>query len=676
MLALKADSKGHDAVAHKRLPSPAGPVAWLQQKVGNRESGRLLAPQASEFGGQPGVPPLVSQVLISPGQAIDNRTRAMMAWRFGQDLGRVRIHADAQAGESARLLQSEAYTVGRDIAFAPGKYQPETIAGRQLLAHELTHVVQQRGTTTASSLQPRLTMQASSGPAEDQARRVAGEVGTAVAPAGATAFGLVQIGGAATLQRADPRAVTLTTHLGVTPRTGIQFWPRNVKDTRVGPVSAQGGLLGGGMSQLKVIIGANLTLNALAAELRALWLTATPFTPPGALAPLPLDVVSQNELAQALLVYNQTYLPVPAMTNWRAGLRFPLPVDIDEGTGMATLHPLLIRSLATAFDPAWTPLLARRAATTTVAPAATLAADVTAFLAREPTASARGIELAARALSNTVADLAFIRASLSRLGATSFDVALSFMDNMVNREIQLLAAQREGAALLAILRTILAAPPPVRTAARKASLDRANLMLGLVAGALAAAPPVATHGRPEKTVTIDTVKLNGSTHTPSTDVAIANAIFAQCNVRISHRVNATATRAETLGWLGGDNDLQAQQLCAVATAEETALVLGATPRFGLGGRFRAFFPATISGIGGSRGFSWPLTCGPIPAKQNMVIVQNAGTERTLAHEIGHVLLNSVAHQPAATQNVMVPTADAPLAEGFTDADCATIYANA
>ncbi|MFX8805525.1 hypothetical protein ABTM67_20405, partial [Acinetobacter baumannii] len=64
------------------------------------------------------------------------------------------------------------------------------------------------------------------------------------------------------------------------------------------------------MSRLSVIIGENMTLHMLALELLPLWTTATPFTPPGAAAPLPLDIVTADQLAQALLVYNQTYLEV------------------------------------------------------------------------------------------------------------------------------------------------------------------------------------------------------------------------------------------------------------------------------------------------------------------------------------------------------------------------------
>lgn len=65
----------------------------------------------------------------------------------------MRVHADAPAAESARALNARAYTVGRDIVFAPGTYQPETAAGRWLLAHELTHVAQQAQSAPGAWLQ-------------------------------------------------------------------------------------------------------------------------------------------------------------------------------------------------------------------------------------------------------------------------------------------------------------------------------------------------------------------------------------------------------------------------------------------------------------------------------------------------------------------------------------------
>jgi hypothetical protein len=107
-----------------------------------------------------------------------------------------------------------------------------------------------------------------------------------------------------------------------------------------------------------------------------------------------------------------------------------------------------------------------------------------------------------------------------------------------------------------------------------------GLMFGPVAGVAAQPPPIATRARPEKTVTIDTVKLDGSTHNPETDVEIANAIFAQCNVRLAHGVNATAANAETTGWLGGNTDLASAPVCGVATAEQRNMYVGATASSG------------------------------------------------------------------------------------------------
>ena len=91
-------------------------------------------------------------------------------------------------------------------------------------------------------------------------------------------------------------------HLGQTPRTGLQFWPTDLTDTKVGPVTVQGGLMNGQADRLNVIIAENMTLRTLAVELLPLWVTATPFTSPGAAAPLPLDIITADELARGLLV--------------------------------------------------------------------------------------------------------------------------------------------------------------------------------------------------------------------------------------------------------------------------------------------------------------------------------------------------------------------------------------
>ncbi len=85
----------------------------------------------------------VYEVLRSPGQPLDPTTRSFMEPRFGHDFSRVRVHTDGPASQSAQALNAFAYTVGHDVVFDTGQYRPHSSEGRQLLAHELTHVVQQ-----------------------------------------------------------------------------------------------------------------------------------------------------------------------------------------------------------------------------------------------------------------------------------------------------------------------------------------------------------------------------------------------------------------------------------------------------------------------------------------------------------------------------------------------------
>ncbi|HEX4708650.1 MAG TPA: DUF4157 domain-containing protein [Candidatus Udaeobacter sp.] len=89
--------------------------------------------------------PIVHEVLRSSGQPLDPVTRAFMEPRFGHDFSNVRVHTDAHAAETARQLNALAYTLGQDMVFQKGRYAPETSAGKQLLAHELTHTIQQGG---------------------------------------------------------------------------------------------------------------------------------------------------------------------------------------------------------------------------------------------------------------------------------------------------------------------------------------------------------------------------------------------------------------------------------------------------------------------------------------------------------------------------------------------------
>src|SRR5215213_6339677 len=109
-------------------------------------SKRLSAPaERSE------APPIVREVLGSPGRSLDAETRSLMEPHFGHDFSKVRVHADSRAADSARSVDALAYTVGHNVVFGAGQYSPSTGEGRHMLAHELAHVVQQGDRVTSTS---------------------------------------------------------------------------------------------------------------------------------------------------------------------------------------------------------------------------------------------------------------------------------------------------------------------------------------------------------------------------------------------------------------------------------------------------------------------------------------------------------------------------------------------
>ena len=97
------------------------------------------------------VPPIVNSVISSSGQKLEPPTRAFFERRFVYDFSATRVYTDARAAESARAVEARAYTVGPHVVFGRGEYSLETPAGMRLLAHELTHVVQQEGAQMEAS---------------------------------------------------------------------------------------------------------------------------------------------------------------------------------------------------------------------------------------------------------------------------------------------------------------------------------------------------------------------------------------------------------------------------------------------------------------------------------------------------------------------------------------------
>lgn len=113
---------------------------------------KSLQRQAAGPAATASAPPIVHEVLSSPGQPLDSATRDFFEPRFGHDFSRVRVHADDRAADSARAVNAAAYTVGRDIVFDSNRYRPSEASGNQLIAHELAHVAQQKAAADSAHL--------------------------------------------------------------------------------------------------------------------------------------------------------------------------------------------------------------------------------------------------------------------------------------------------------------------------------------------------------------------------------------------------------------------------------------------------------------------------------------------------------------------------------------------
>jgi Domain of unknown function (DUF4157) len=119
----------------------------LQRQFGNHFVGRVLrevGTAETDVGGMVAIEQSIDQAR-GGGQGMDHGTRSRMESAFGSDFSGVRIHTDSRANGLNQSLSARAFATGRDVFFRQGEYNPGTSSGRELLAHELTHVVQQDG---------------------------------------------------------------------------------------------------------------------------------------------------------------------------------------------------------------------------------------------------------------------------------------------------------------------------------------------------------------------------------------------------------------------------------------------------------------------------------------------------------------------------------------------------
>jgi hypothetical protein len=126
-------------------PDTLGPggLLHLQRVAGNSGVAGLVA-QRRASGDDEGDTSPVHDVVSSMGSPLEPGVRREMEAAVGHDFGDVEVHTDSRAADSARSVQAHAYTVGNHVVFGEGRFRPETDEGRHTLAHELTHVVQQR----------------------------------------------------------------------------------------------------------------------------------------------------------------------------------------------------------------------------------------------------------------------------------------------------------------------------------------------------------------------------------------------------------------------------------------------------------------------------------------------------------------------------------------------------
>jgi hypothetical protein len=117
----------------------------------HRQNGKVAtalgkSPERAASSGQPATNAAWAQRAVQTGGTpLPSAVRSYFEPRFGRDLNQVRIHTDAGAAAAAHGIQARAYTLGHDVAFAAGEFAPATDGGKRLIAHELTHVLQQTG---------------------------------------------------------------------------------------------------------------------------------------------------------------------------------------------------------------------------------------------------------------------------------------------------------------------------------------------------------------------------------------------------------------------------------------------------------------------------------------------------------------------------------------------------
>ncbi|MFD0202936.1 MULTISPECIES: eCIS core domain-containing protein [Saccharothrix] len=163
--------KQHTAPATGRGPLSVDRILAMQRAVGNAAVARMLSENGADVQRS-----AVHEVLRTPGKPLDAPVREDMESRMGADFSDVRVHTDGAAAQAAESVRAEAFTTGSHLVFGQGQYDPSSSTGRHRLAHELTHVLQQRsgpvaGTDTGAGVRVSDPSDRFERAAEDNARR-------------------------------------------------------------------------------------------------------------------------------------------------------------------------------------------------------------------------------------------------------------------------------------------------------------------------------------------------------------------------------------------------------------------------------------------------------------------------------------------------------------------------
>ena len=183
-----------------------------------------------------------------------------------------------------------------------------------------------------------------------------------------------------------------------------------------------------------------------------------------------------------------------------------------------------------------------------------------------------------------------------------------------------------------------------------------------------------------RTITVDMVRLHGSTVSPTAQLARANTVYSGCCVQfVAGATPPQESQTTTEGWLDGDTELKWGDTCGAVDTEETNMWDGATSKYNLSSRMRVFFVESLNPAT-ALAYSTPPYCatGPEAPYVDHAVIPNTALSDTLAHEFGHILLDSGRHTGIdnTTDNRNLMFAPGRTASDLDTTQCATIFGNA